>query len=304
MVTKHEMGSEPLVSVMMPCFNAERTLPMALASLRAQHYENWEAVIVDDGSSDRTWELLQAFDDPRVRIERFDENRGRGAARQRCLEMASGQLLSFLDSDDWLFPNKLAQQVSLLSEHPHVTVLSGRCVIMDAQGNAVGLTGVGLDERTHFAVRALTRVGPPPFSFPPCIIRMEAAKKAGFNQAFRRSQDSDFLIRAVLGKSYAISSTPIYAYSIEAASLERTLEGYGYRIRCYRQYTERFPIRSRLEIAKTWARIGVARAAGAMGTEGRLIQRRWDRITPMAKEAYTVAQATVSKVADLSHGVP
>ncbi len=46
------MGCEPLISIMMPCFNAERTRPMALASLRAQTYENWEALVVDDGSSD------------------------------------------------------------------------------------------------------------------------------------------------------------------------------------------------------------------------------------------------------------
>ena len=102
-----------MVSVMMPCFNAEQTLPMALASLRAQSHESWEAVVVDDGSSDGTWDALNDFGEPRLRLERFDTNRGRGAARQRCLEMARGDFLSFLDADDWLFPNKLAPQQKL-----------------------------------------------------------------------------------------------------------------------------------------------------------------------------------------------
>ncbi|MBW2404888.1 MAG: glycosyltransferase family 2 protein, partial [Deltaproteobacteria bacterium] len=84
------MGGESLVSIMMPCFNAEQTLPMALASLRAQSHEDWEAVVVDDGSSDGTWDVLHDLGEPRLRFERFDTNRGRGAARQRCLEMARG----------------------------------------------------------------------------------------------------------------------------------------------------------------------------------------------------------------------
>ena len=138
------MGGETLVSIMMPCFNAERTLPMALASLKAQTHERWEAVVVDDGSSDGTWDLLQASGDPRLRLERFDRNRGRGAARQRCLEMARGSLLSFLDADDWLFPGKLAQQVALMEQNPGLAVVSGGCVITDAAGDAVGLTRTGL----------------------------------------------------------------------------------------------------------------------------------------------------------------
>ena len=91
-------AGSPLVSVMMPCFNAAETLPMALASLLAQTHARWEAVIVDDGSTDATWDVLRAVDDPRLRVERFPENRGRGAARQRCLEMARGDFLSMLDS--------------------------------------------------------------------------------------------------------------------------------------------------------------------------------------------------------------
>jgi glycosyltransferase involved in cell wall biosynthesis len=106
------MAGEPLVSIMIPCFNAERTLGMALASLRAQTYERWEAVVVDDGSTDETSRILSRFTDPRLRIERFSANCGRGAARQRWLEMAQGGLLAFLDADDWLFPDKLSHQVA------------------------------------------------------------------------------------------------------------------------------------------------------------------------------------------------
>jgi glycosyltransferase involved in cell wall biosynthesis len=292
------MGGEALVSVMMPCFNAEQTLPMALASLRAQSYERWEAVVVDDGSTDGTWDVLRAFGDPRLRLERFDANRGRGAARQRCLEMASGELLSFLDADDWLFPNKLAYQMSLMSEHPDVAVLSGACVITDARGEAVGMTRTGLDSHGDFATGRFTRPGPPPLSFPPCMVRMADAKQAHFNPEFRRSQDSDFLIQVMLGKRYGVSAAPVYAYSqAEAATLDKTLEGYRYRLRCYEQYALSHPLQSFAQIAKTYARMGIYKAAGWLHAERRLIERRWQPVSDSARDAYLEAQATVTSLA-------
>jgi glycosyltransferase involved in cell wall biosynthesis len=298
------MGGEPLVSVMMPCFNAEQTLPMALASLRAQTHRNWEAVVVDDGSGDRTWELLQAFGDTRLRVERFGRNRGRGAARQRCLEMAQGSFLSFLDADDWLFPWKLALQVALMEQHPEVVVVSGATVITDARGQAVGLTRTGLGRGDGISIGLFAYPGPPPLSFPPCMVRMDAAKRAGFNPDFRRSQDSDFLIRVMLGRRYAVSPEPVYAYSqAEAASLEKTLEGYRFRLRCYRQYRESHPLRSRTAILQTLARMGVYEIAGMLNAEQHLIGRRWERITPEFREAHERARVAVweaSKVKEAS----
>jgi glycosyltransferase involved in cell wall biosynthesis len=293
------MGGVPLVSIMMPCFNAERTLPMALASLRAQTHENWEAVVVDDGSSDQTWDVLQAFGDPRLRLERFERNRGRGAARQRCLEMATGLLLSFLDADDWLFPDKLAHQVALMEQHPELVVLSGACVITNASGEAVGLTRTGLGANQDLATGLFANPGPPPLSFPPCMVRMDAARSAGFNPDFRRSQDSDFLIRVMLGERYAVSSLPIYAYSqAEAASFAKTMEGYRYRLRCYAQYRQSHPFRSRTAMATTLARMGAYTIAGWLQTEQRLIERRWQSITPEARNAYANARDTVTRAAN------
>lgn len=294
------MGGETLVSIMMPCFDAEQTLPMALASLRAQSYENWEAVIVDDGSSDGTWDLLKGVGDPRLRLERFDANRGRGAARQRCLEMADGELLAFLDADDWLFPRKLAHQVSLMQEHPNLVAVSGTSIVTDAAGEAVGQMSSGLAPGEELTSGVVSHPGPPPLDFPPCMVRMEAARSAGFNPEFRRSQDSDFLIRVLLGRSYAVSSIPVYAYSqAEAASLDKTLDGYRFRIRCYQQYAETYPVRARMEIVKTFARIAVYKAAGATGVENRLIERRWRHITPDAKSAYEAAKASVSRAVEM-----
>ncbi len=294
------MGVAPLVSIMMPCFDAESTLPMALASLQAQTHENWEAVVVDDGSTDGTRELLRRFGDARLRVERFESNRGRGAARQRCLEMAKGEFLAFLDADDWLFPEKLATQVSLMHAHPDIAVVSGGCVITDGVGDPIGLFHPGLRPGQSFTIGELKHPGRPPLSFPPCMVRMSAARGARFNPEFRRSQDSDFLIQVMLGRRYGVSSDLVYAYSqAQAANLEKTLEGYHYRLRCYRQYTGRFPVRARAEMLKTLGRMGAYKLAGWLGAEHHLIHRRWKPITSEAKAAYSTARAVVSGVMQL-----
>lgn len=285
----------PLVSVMMPCYNAERTLPMALASLLAQTYGNWEAVVVDDGSTDGTWALLEACRDPRVRRERFPQNRGRGAARQRCLELARGELLSFLDSDDWLFPEKLERQAALMAEHPELAALSVACVITDAAGAAVGMSRLGAEPGRTLTIRRLDRPGPPQIGFPSCMVRMEAARAAGFDPVFRRAQDKDFLIRALLGREYGICAAPLYAYSqAEAASLAKTLEAYRYRLRLYGRYLPSYPISMLWELLKTLGRMVVFGVAGLMNAEKRLIERRWGELTPEARQAFERAKADVA----------
>ncbi len=103
------------------CFPAtrfEKTLSNALASAFAQTYSNWECVCLRDGSTDGTWEILQAAQarDSHFRIECFPTNQGRGAARERTLEQLKGDLITFLDADGFMYPNKL----STMEAHPHI----------------------------------------------------------------------------------------------------------------------------------------------------------------------------------------
>ena len=109
------MADEPLVSVVVPVFNAEKHLGQALDSLLAQTHGNLEVICVDDGSTDGTPQLLAdyASRDGRVRIFN-QENAGPGVARNRGIERARGDYLYFLDADDWCDPSLLEKAVALL----------------------------------------------------------------------------------------------------------------------------------------------------------------------------------------------
>jgi hypothetical protein len=127
------------------------------------------------------------------------------------------------------------------------------------------------------------------------MIRTELAKQTGFDPAFRRSQDSDFLIRALLGKRYALSDAVLYAYSQgSAASLDRTIDGYRYRMRAHRRHLRNYPVRVARTLAETMLKIATYKAAGMVGLDRRLIERRWSPATSELAGAFDDALATVS----------
>jgi glycosyltransferase involved in cell wall biosynthesis len=108
---------EPLVSVIMPTYNRAYIIRHAIDSVRKQTYQNWELVIVDDGSNDDTKSVAKAYKDQRIRYL-FKKNGGPCAARNYGIARAKGTWITYLDSDDVLYPPCLATMVKHLQEHP------------------------------------------------------------------------------------------------------------------------------------------------------------------------------------------
>lgn len=115
---------EPLISVIMPCYNQARFLPEAVASLQAQLYPHWECIIVNDGSSDDTAQVgaRLAAVDSRVRII-SQQNRGLPGARNRGLAEARGQLVHFLDPDDYIHPEMYEKMTEVFQLRSDVAVV-------------------------------------------------------------------------------------------------------------------------------------------------------------------------------------
>jgi glycosyltransferase involved in cell wall biosynthesis len=112
-----ETKGMPLVSVSMPVFNSERYIAEAIESILAQTYTNFELIIVDDGSSDRTREIVDQFTDKRIIKVYSDQNRGLITTRNLIAGMAKGKYLALLDADDRAFPERLALQVDFLENN-------------------------------------------------------------------------------------------------------------------------------------------------------------------------------------------
>jgi len=107
----------PLVSILIPCYNAEKYLRDTISSILNQTWKNIELIIVDDGSKDRSVEVASSFADPRIKVIK-QTNQGASAARNRAYRESQGEFIQHLDADDFLSPEKIEEQVRLLLDHP------------------------------------------------------------------------------------------------------------------------------------------------------------------------------------------
>lgn len=175
-------GSEPLVSIIIPAFQAEAYLGEALESALAQDYERHELILVDDGSTDRTAEIAAGYGVPVLR----QANGGPAAARNAGLAFARGELLAILDSDDIWPVDRLSLQVAHLLEHPE-------------DGLVMGLTEVFLtpgEPRPRHYPR-IAETGPYPGHPSTALVRREIFELVGpFDESLRLSEDLDWLARA------------------------------------------------------------------------------------------------------------
>jgi len=123
----------PLVSVILPTYNAMAFLAQAVESVLTQDYSQMELLVIDDGSTDGTADHA-ALQDPRIRVLR-QKNAGPAAARNLGLAHAQGELVAFIDADDFWLPGKLRTQVAYLLAHPDVHIVFGGFTRWEAQAD-------------------------------------------------------------------------------------------------------------------------------------------------------------------------
>ncbi|MEM7085948.1 MAG: glycosyltransferase family 2 protein [Bacteroidota bacterium] len=118
-VKKEPINTTPLVSIITPLFNAENYIAQTVQCVQKQSYSNWEHIIVNDASKDTSEEIVKSIaeKDPRVQLISLSENKGAAYARNHATELAQGDYIAFLDSDDLWHPEKLTKQIGFMLTH-------------------------------------------------------------------------------------------------------------------------------------------------------------------------------------------
>ena len=132
-------ANNPLVSVIMPAYNAEKHLGEAIESIQNQTYHNWELLIINDGSTDSTGEIIEEYakQDERINYIINQKNEGLITTRNKGLLEAKGQYIANLDSDDIAYPERLSIQVNYMNSNPNVVLLGSASEIIDSVGNHI-----------------------------------------------------------------------------------------------------------------------------------------------------------------------
>lgn len=241
----------PLIAIMMPVFNGEKTLPLAVASLVSQSYSNWKCIIVNDGSTDGTKTYLDSLSGSKFVVIHFEHNRGRSLARQAALDVAEGEYLAFLDADDFYHPEKLKKQVELLEANPEVDLISCGNASYDSNFNLIRVRGCGNGQPKKYKEGGRLRA-----ALRNSMFRMEVAKKNSFNTTLKFAQDTDFLFKILSGRNYLEMDEVLYYYS-EFVSVDKgkILISYYYGIKSVPPRFLKSPIFGMREIFTNFAKI-------------------------------------------------
>lgn len=181
------------VSVILTCFNGERWIAGAVQSVLDQTYRHWELIAVNDGSTDGSRAVIDAFSDPRIR-RIHQANCGIPGARNRGLREAKGGFIAVLDQDDLWHPTKLSRQVSYLAANPEVGVVYTNADHIDANGRLIGRR-YGIPPGEGWLLERFLRVGvaAPIVS---TLIRRECLDRVGwFNEKLYGCDDYELLVR-------------------------------------------------------------------------------------------------------------
>ena len=224
-----DVADFPLVSIIIPAYNVEEWVAEAVDSALAQTYPRVEVVVVNDGSTDGTAEIIAGYGDRIVVVEQ--ENRGLGAARNSGLRAAHGSLIGLLDADDIWLPERLDAVVPLLMARPEIGMVTSNSYVME--GSTPTLKQCYGDRRKHpFPAREedqLDEIAHRNFLFVSVVFRKDLVDRfGGFDGTMRRSEDYELWTRFLVnGARAAYVPDSLGYYRVRPGSLSASPEQWG-----------------------------------------------------------------------------
>jgi glycosyltransferase involved in cell wall biosynthesis len=270
----------PRVSVCIPAYNGAEFIGEAVRSVLGQTFEDFELVIVDDGSTDGTAEAARGFADPRIRIIVNPQNLGQRENWNNALAEARGEFFKLLPQDDFLYPDGLRRQVDIFDdpENAGVALASGARNIVDRRGRVLMKRAYGrkrgrVDGRR--AVRDCVRAGTNLIGEPGAVLmRTELAREIGqFDDANFYVLDLDFWSRALLEGDLYVAAEVLAAFRVAAGSASLRIA--RSQSRDFRNFIDGLSRDGRFGIRARDKAIGKARSAANMALR-RMIYR-WGR---------------------------
>ena len=205
---KENINKEPLVSVVMSAYNAEKTIGATIKSILRQSYQKLELIIVDDASQDQTLSIIKSFPDPRIKLICNQTNLTLGPSLNIALEAARGEFIARQDADDLSLPDRLEKQVKYLLANPEVDVVGSYSYIINGSGTILGgMKTKGLKHEELILNISLDV----PFIHPTVMAKASWYRKYRY-RSYPRSQDRDLWLRAYQHSRFASLPEFIYAY--------------------------------------------------------------------------------------------
>lgn len=225
---------EPQVSVIIATYNYGRFIREAIESALAQTFGNFEIAVIDDGSTDNTWDVVRPYlDDKRLRYHKTN-HLGQPGAKNTGIRLTSAPLVAFLDADDIWLPTKLEKQIGVFRANPEVGVVYSRNVLIDEEGRLVKFNDRQLHRGSVLHDLFLTSF----VCFSTSVVRREVLDQVGvFDESINLAIDFDLWLRVALRYRFDFVDEPLVKYRTGHANLSKRLPE---RLRCVRIILDRF----------------------------------------------------------------
>lgn len=195
----------PEITVLMSVYNGERWLEATINSILCQSENNFEFIIINDGSTDNTSVVIESYDDERLVIVN-QENMGLTKSLNRGLNIARGNFIARIDADDICMPDRLSKQKTFLIKNPDVVLVGSNAILIDESNNDIGYTAY---PTSHDSLLKRLKMFQPVFPHSSLFFRKEMiAREGGYNPYFQRSQDNELYLR--LSEKYRLAGLDEY----------------------------------------------------------------------------------------------
>lgn len=195
------------VSIGIPIYNAERFLDLAIKSVLIQSFTEFELILSDDGSTDRSLEIAKSYNDSRILVLSDGINKGMGQRLNEQIAIAKGNYFVRMDADDIMFPNRLEKQFAFLQNYPEIDVLGSYAVVIDDENNILGLRTTTIPNSIRRCFRSV------PFIHPTVMGKTLWFSKFRYSKVLKGGiEDADLWIRSFQKSNFFIIEEPLIFY--------------------------------------------------------------------------------------------
>jgi|JI9StandDraft_2_1071091.scaffolds.fasta_scaffold03404_5 glycosyltransferase involved in cell wall biosynthesis len=279
------------VTVAIPFYNANRTIADAVKSVFAQTYQDWELILIDDGSRDGSADQVKQIRDSRVRVISDGVNCGLSARLNQIATLAKGEYLARMDADDLMHPERIARQIAFLAKNPSIDAIDTATYTVDDDLTPLGIRG---DEPLDCRPESVLRNGL--FIHPTLMGRTKWFRQNPYDGAFHRAEDRELWCRTCTESKFARLVEPLFFYR---EALTGNLPNYINTGKTIRKILLKYgpPVlgawRTSVLIKKFAMRSAIYRGATALGIQGKLIRRR---NRPLTQHESKTAQAVIMQI--------
>jgi len=201
------------VSVTSAFYNTGPFLLDMIKSVLAQTFQDWELVLLDDGSTDDSLEIARSVDDPRIRVFSNGRNLGRSASLNKLTDLARGKYIARMDSDDMCAPTRIETQLAYLEQHPEVDVLGTGIVYIDRDNRPMGhsVAVCSHEEICKEPMRTFRIL------HPSIVARREWLERFKYNESLPMSVDTDLFLRSYRHSTFANLAEVLFYYRLETS---------------------------------------------------------------------------------------